>query len=269
MTGSTVRDMAKKWSMLAAMSALMILGAGCTEPIHHGLQESQANEMIVVLEQNGIEASKEPDPVGDEVWRVTVPSAVRVDAWQVLQKEGLPRPEVSGFDAFYPSGGLVPTASEERVLLQFSTAQELRESLLDVDGVVAARVNLVLPEKPRVQLETTVIEPPRASVLIKYRAGDEAPPLDEAQVRRLVAGGVEGLEGERVEVIFTRASRSARPLEQSELATVGPVSVAGKSKGIFQVMIAGMGLCIVLLAAGLVYLVFRMRRGPSGAEVAS
>lgn len=260
--------MVKRWLMLAAASMVAMLGAACTEPIHHGLLERQANEMIVVLEQHGIEASKEPDPTADEVWRVTVPSAMRVEAWHVLQNEGLPRPDVSGFDEFYPSGGLVPTASEERILLQFSTAQELRESLLDVDGVVAARVNLVLPEKPRVQLETTVIEPPRASVLIKHRAADEAPPLDQAQVRRLVAGGVEGLDGERVEVIFTRAMRSARPLEQSEFATVGPVSVAGKSKGVFQVMIAAMGLCIVLLAAGLVYLVFRMRREPAGAEVA-
>jgi type III secretion protein J len=247
---------------------LVIVGlfvGGCTEPIYHGLGEKEANEMVVVLEQHGLEAGKERDPAADNAWKVTVPSAVKVDAWQVLQTEGLPRPKVSGFDAFYPSGGLVPTASEERVLLQYSTAQELRKSLLAVDSVVDAQVNLVLPEKPRVQLETTVVEPPRASVLIKHRAVDEeAGLLSTESAKKLVAGGVEGLDEENVEVIFTRAQRTAKPLAEPALATVGPVSVAHKSKSIFQFLIVAMGLIIVMMTGGMVYLVFRMRRQPAG-----
>lgn len=233
---------------------------GCSEPIYHGLDEKQANEMVVVLEQHGLEAGKEKDPAGENTWKVTVPSAVKVEAWRVLQSQGLPRPKVSGFDAFYPSGGMVPTASEERVLLQYSTAQELRKSLLAVDSVVDAQVNLVLPEKPRVQLETTVVEPPRASVLIKHRSKDEKPPMTAEQVRKLVAGGVEGLDAKNVEVILTRAERSAKPLVEPPLATVGPVSVAKKSKGVFQLLVAAMAFCIVLLTGGIVFLIFRMRR---------
>lgn len=217
--------------------------------------------MVVVLEQHGIEAGKEKDPAADNAWRVAVPSAMKVEAWRVLQSEGLPRPKVSGFDAFYPSGGLVPTASEERVLLQYATAQELRNSLLTVDGVVDAQVNLVLPEKPKVQLETTVVQPPRASVLIKYQSEDAKPPMSEEQVSRLVSGGVEGLDREAVTVIYTRAKRGAKPLVEPQVATVGPVSVAKKSKGILQGLIAFMGVCIVLLSAGVAFLLFRMRRG--------
>ncbi|WP_168210856.1 secretion protein [Persicimonas caeni] len=239
---------------------LLLVGAGCTEPIYHGLGEKEANEMVVVLEQHGLEAGKERDPAADNAWKVTVPSAVKVEAWRVLQTEGLPRPEVSGFDAFYPSGGMVPTASEERVLLQYSTAQELRKSLLAVDTVVDAQVNLVLPEKPRVQLETTVVEPPRASVLIKYRSDSKKPPLGQEKVRSLVAGGVEGLDAKNVDVIFTRAARSAQPLVEPAFATVGPVSVAEKSKGVFQLLVVAMALCIVMLTGGVVFLIFRMRR---------
>jgi type III secretion protein J len=249
--------------------ALIVVGllvGGCSEAIYHGLGEKEANEMIVVLEQHGLEADKARDPAADDAWQVTVPSAAKVNAWQVLQTEGLPRPKVSGFDAFYPSGGLVPTASEERVLLQYSTAQELRKSLLAVDTIVDAQVNLVLPEKPRVQLETTVVEPPRASVLIKQRAkaSDDKPGLSMEAVKKLVVGGVEGLKKENVEVIFTRANRSAMPLAKPALATVGPVSVAHKSKGMFQFLMVVMSLGIVVLTGGIVYLVFRMRRQLAG-----
>ncbi len=258
----------QRWSRpLVLLVFLALFAVGCTESIYHGLDERQANEMVVVLEQHGMEAGKEVDPAGEGTWKVTVPTAVKAQAWQVLQNEGLPRPEVAGFDAFYPSGGLVPTASEERVLLQYATAQELRESLLAIDGIVDARVNLVMPEKPRVQLETTVIEPPRASVLLKYHAGAEEPPISDDATRQLVAGGVEGLEEQQVDIIFTRAARSAKPLAESKLATVGPVSLAPKSKGVFQLLIALMGLCIVLLSAGLVYMVFRARKKSSAGEV--
>lgn len=243
-----------------ALVAVLLL-AGCTESIYHGLDEQEANEMIVALEQQGLEATKEPDPASENSWKLVVPKATRVEAWQVLENEGLPRPESEGFDEHYPSGGLVPTADEERVLLQYSTAEELRDNLLAIDGVLDARVNLVLPEKPRVHLEETVVQPPRASVLIKYRAELEEPPLSEKATRELVAGGVEGLEKEHVDVIFTRASSAAEPLEESKLTTVGPISLAPKSKGIFQLIIVGMGLCIVLLSAGLAYLVFRIRAG--------
>lgn len=251
----------KRWFLyLIAMGSLVILTSACAEPVYHGIAEVEANEMVVVLEQHGLEAGKERDPEGDNLWMVTVPSAERVRAWKVLQDEGLPRPEVSGFSAFYPSGGLVPTSSEERVLLQYSTAQELRQSLLAIDSVVGARVNLVLPEKPRVRLQNTVIEPPRASVLIKYQPTQKEPPLSELAVQRLVSGGVEGLSPENIEVIFTRSMRSARPLSEPTLASIGPVSVAHKSKLAFQILIFGMGFCIMLLCVGLGFMIFRQQR---------
>ncbi|MGM0555376.1 MAG: hypothetical protein ACQEVA_03260 [Myxococcota bacterium] len=246
-----------KWFVLAFA---LLFAAACSEPIYHGLQERDANEMVVVLEQHGIDASKRRDPAGDEAWLIEVPPAQSGEAWRVLQKEGLPRREVSGFDKFYPSGGLVPTENEERVLLQFSTAQELTRSLLKIDGVVDAQVNLVLPEKPRVQLESTKIEPPRASVLLKYKVESGEPPVSRESISRLVSGGVEGLEQERVDVIFTRADRSAVPLAESKVSSIGPIAVAPESKSAFQILIGLMGVSIVGLCGALVYMVLRMKR---------
>src|SRR5690606_64424 len=121
--------------------AVLVLSA-CTEPVHHGLSERAANEMVVVLEQHGIEAHKERDPAGDGQWLVAVGAGARVEAWRILQIEGLPRPETGGFGSFYPGSGLIPTAGEERVVLQYATAQELQKALLKLEGVVDAHVNL-------------------------------------------------------------------------------------------------------------------------------
>ena len=246
--------------------AIVLVGGlvGCSEPVYHGLSESDANEMVVLLEQNGIEASKAPDPAADEAWIVEVPTAQSSSAWQILEREGLPRRDISGFESFYPSGGLVPTENEERVLLQFSTSQELTRSLLKVDGIVDAQVNLVLPEKPAVQLETTVVEPPRASVLVKYRADLEKPPLTRKDIARLVAGGVEGLDPEQINVIFTRASRVSEPLQKPKTEAVGPIAVASESKSTLQILIGIMGACIVGLSGGLVFFVLRVRRSKEG-----
>lgn len=247
----------------ALLICAIVAFAGCRQEVYHGLEETEANRMVVALEERGIAAEKERDSKKEGRWVVTVDDTSTVDAWRVLEHEGLPRPSVQGFDAFYPSGGLVPTANEERVLLQYATAQELRKSLLTIDRVVDARVNLVLPEKPKIELADNRAKPPRASVLVKYRtaSADGAPPVDEREVRALIAGGVEGLEPSAVTVMVTPVERTVGAIEPTELTRVGPVAVAPESKTTLQMLIIGMGLLVVALSGGLAFMLFRMRRG--------
>ena len=239
--------------------ALTVL-SGCGEPLHHDLDEGEANEMVVVLSQRGFEAEKIRDPHDGDRWAVVVPQGQRVDAWGVLKEEGLPRPLARGFGDFYPGGGLIPTAQEERVVLQYATARELQTSLRKVDGIVDVHVHLVLPEKPRVQISTTRVSPPRASVLVKWRGRDEAPPLSEEEIRRLVSGGVEGLEEEAVHVVMTRGSDRSLEAAGPEWVHLGPLRVAPSSQGPLQILILIMGGVIILLSSGLVYLVMSGRQ---------
>jgi type III secretion protein J len=255
-----------RWKWLAALTLWAVVG--CSAEVYHGLSERQANELVVALEESGIAADKSPDPAGEATWLVSVARGERVRAWQLLESQGLPRPETGGFDEFYPSGGLIPTSGEERVILQYATAEELRKTLLKIDSVVDAQVNLVLPEKPRIRLEHTKVEPPRASVLVVTRPEPEVTP---EEVRRLVAGGVEGLAAQRVEVVLKTAPVDRAKIGQPDLATVGPVSVAPESQGMLRAVIGGMGAIIVLLAGGTMYLLWRRgfrERHSDGPEVA-
>lgn len=248
-------------------AALLLVVTGCRQEVYHGLSERRANRLVVELEQEGIRADKVRDPSGEKKWMVTVPSGEKVRAWRALEAEGLPKPEVEGFGEFYPTGGLIPTSSEEQILFQYATAQELRKTLLEIDGVVGAQVNLVLPEEPRVQLANTEVEPARASVLVKYtpvRSSPKSKPITAEAVKKLVAGGVKGLERKRVEVITTRAREATEQLEEPEFAQVGPVAVAPRSKRVLQVVIGVLGLIAVVLGGGVVYLLWQRLRG--GAE---
>lgn len=269
MTGTAIVDdrdkiramnMERRWMQGRWLLVMLILfGVGCTETVFHGLDERQANEIVVVLQENAIEAHKVRDSAGDALWTVTVPFGVRFDAWRVLENEGLPRRTEGGFGEFYPSGGLIPTSGEERVLLQYATAREVQTAILKIEGILDAHVNLVLPARPRVQLSTQHVEPPRASVLVKYRPIEDRAPIDEDALKGLVAGGVEGLSAKNIEVIMVPSRRSLERLKPPAMGQVGPITVATGSKTFLQVLIALMGAVIMALAAGLAVVITRSR----------
>jgi type III secretion protein J len=245
-----------------------VFAVGCQEEVYHGLSERQANRLVVALEQQGVSADKLRGASGEGNWTVTVPSGQKVRAWKLLEARGLPEPKTDGFDEFYPTGGLIPTASEERILYQYATSQELRETLLKVDGVVDAQVNLVLPEKPRVQLSNTEVEPPRASVLVKYQAGERTergkPPVSREEIERLVAGGVERLQRENVDVVLSAARNPVANAEEPDFARVGPVSVAPGSTTTARAVIGGLGILVLLLGGGVAYLLWQRLRDDDG-----
>ena len=260
---------ARACAMGCVLAAALVV-SGCTSEIYHGLGEQEANEIIVALEQSGIEASKQADPAGDGLWVVTAPEHARVEAWRVLESQGLPRPAVKGVGEVYPSGGLIPTESEERALLQYTTAQELRRGLLKLDGVVDAHINLVLPKRARVQLPGTVPPKPRASVVLRYQArgeGEEASaPVSVEEVKALVSGGVQDLDGADVVVVMKPESRSLVPLKPATLAQVGPIAVSSASKGWLQGIVAV--LCVIILVLGGLLGFVLTRRTPTAVAAA-
>ncbi len=244
--------------VIVFMICALLLSA-CTSELHHGLDESSANEMITLLERNGIEADKIPDPGDPKFWAVTVPHGVRIEAWSALQRQGLPRPQVEGFSQFYPREGLVPSADEERIIVQFATGQELRRALMAIDGVVDAHVNLVLPETPRVRLNRDELPPPRAAVLLKYRPDAAGKvPISVPEVQRLVAGAIDRMTPQQVEVVTTAI---AVPVVSTniKMTQVGPVSVAASNKTTLQALVGLLVIMVLGLAAGLSFVLVRRR----------
>lgn len=186
---------------------------GCLKhELSSGLTEREAQEMIVLLKENGLDSSRELVAKDREEpsWTIYVKGGDQnlVLAWRVLQENGLPRQRVKGLEEVFSKEGMIPTATEERARYLVGLSGEISETLRAISGVVDARVNLVLPENSPL-LERANWAPASASVLIKYRY--EKPPLHEDSIKSLVARGVQGLQPEQITVVMQRVTPKVQP----------------------------------------------------------
>lgn len=203
--------------MLLAACAL----AGCDVPVAGSLAETDANEVLVALEDNGVVATKEPEPNQEHGFRVLVARDDASAAVGVLSRRSLPRVSGPGVLDALGKGALVPSRSSEHAKYVVGTAGELERSLSGVDGVLSARVHLAVPLQDTLGVGAPV-KPPSASVLLRHRGA--TPPLAAQDVQRLVAGAVPGLAAEAVTVVSSPTPAETRLMER-ELSRFGPVTL--------------------------------------------
>jgi type III secretion protein J len=229
--------MTRLLSLILATAAL----AGCSrEEILHDLDEPQANEILVVLDEGGVAADKRHDDGADAGWTVSVAGADAARAQRVLADRQLPRARPPGFGDVFGKGSLVPTATEEHALYLHALAGELSRSVESIDGVVEARVHLGLPQPD--PLRPGERPPPRGAVLVKCRpAACDAVRELEAGIRALVSGAADGLDPSAVSVVIAPSSETRSPplpaaprrspalLGLAAAAGLGAVAFAGAS----------------------------------------
>jgi len=213
-----------------AAALALALFAGCAdEEILHGLGEPQANEVLVALDEGGVEAHKRREDGQDAGWMVSVAGADASRAHRLLAERELPRPRPAGFGEVFGKGGMVPTATEEHALYLHALAGELARSLEAIDGVVEARVHLGLPQPDPLRPGDRM--PPRAAVLVKCRpASCDAVRAMERGIQALVAGAADGLDAAAVSLVVAPGaeSRSAArpPPRRTSAALVALAAVA-------------------------------------------
>lgn len=184
-----------RWTPLLALPALLLL-AGCEKEttLFAGLEERQANAVIATLIDAGIKASKAP---GDEgTWNVSIGEGDFAAAANLCERQGLPRRKFNGVGDVFKKTGMVSSPSEERIRFMDAIAQDLSQTISMIDGVVDARVHVVLPENDPFAKNTL---PSSAAVAIRGRWDAD---LDDAvpQVKSLVKNAIEGLAYEKISV---------------------------------------------------------------------
>jgi type III secretion protein J len=226
---------------------------GCSTPIQHGLDETAANEVLTALERGGIEACKTRDESNGEAFIISVPKVQAVRALQILQSLGLPRGRRAGFGEVYKQASLVPTPTEERARYLEALAGEIERTLETADGVVTARVHLVLAEPDPLAVDGKPRVAAQAAVLLKVRPAST--PLREADVQKLVAGSVAGLLPEAVAVVVTPTAE-APSRRTPTLASVGPLQVDPASRKLLLIALLG-GLAVIAALAVLLFITAR------------
>jgi type III secretion protein J len=247
--------------LAAVMGVLALAAAGCSTNILQGIDERAANEAARALERAGIGAEKVADEGGGAsgaTYTLRVSRADGARALDLLRALGLPHERRRGFAETYGQPSLIPTPSEERARYVDALAGELERTLEGLDGVVSARVHLVLEEND--PLAPTADGKPRAAaraaVLLTTGsppASGHAPPPRE-DVQRLVAGSVAGLEPAAVAVVVT----SAPPAPEGEptMTAVGPLRVTPGSRGLLIAALA-VALGVLGVLAGLLVVTAR------------
>jgi type III secretion protein J len=247
----------------AALLALLLL-AGCKTELNHGLDEREANEIVALLLKSGIPASREMD-AKDHTMTVYVAQDRFAEAVDIVSAHGLPRTRYASIPDVFKGGSLVASPLEERAKMIYALEEGLAHSISDIDGVLTARVNLVLPDNDPLRRDTT---PSSASVLIRYAPGTPIERLTP-QIKLLVANGVSGLTYDNVTVVLSQVAADTTPrIPASDL--IEPVAglwVAHDSVAALQaVLVAGAGLLAML--AGLAgWLAWRLHTGGSRALV--
>ncbi|HEU4459569.1 MAG TPA: type III secretion inner membrane ring lipoprotein SctJ [Methylibium sp.] len=180
---------------LAAAVVVAALLCGCKTELFTKQVEADVNVMLAALRENGVRASKE-SPDGGKTWNLMVESDDMVRAVAVLEAVGLPQKRHDSLGQIFKKDGLISTPTEERVRFIHGVSQELSETISRIDGVISARVHIVLPNNDPL---APVVKPSSASVFVKYRPHANLSGLTPA-IKNMVARSVEGLSYDNVSI---------------------------------------------------------------------
>ncbi|SDO66336.1 type III secretion protein J [Pseudomonas azotoformans] len=230
----------------------MLAGCGESVELHRQLSEQEANEVVAELADKQIRAQKIPAKDGVVV-RVRANDISR--AVRTLEAAGLPKVGRSTLGDIFRKEGVISTPLEERARYIYALSQELEATLSNIDGVIVARVHVVLPERVA---PGEPVQPASASVFIKHD-----PRLDpdniQPRVRRMVASSIPGMASaientQKLTVVFVPATAYQ---ETQQLNYLGPFLVPEQDLVFWRTSI--MASLIALLLGGAAWLFWRRR----------
>ena len=188
-------------SLILGAAALLLL-AGCDKEatLHSGLEERQANLVMAALLDAGISCHKEPGEEG--TWNVLCTETKFAEAVNLLERQGLPQRSRQGVGEVFKKTGMISSPSEERIRFMDALAQDLARTISMIDGVVDARVHVVLPENDPFARNAL---PSSAAVAIRSRWDADISDLVPS-VKGLVKNAIEGLAYDKIQVTIFKDS---------------------------------------------------------------
>ncbi|WP_026379047.1 flagellar basal-body MS-ring/collar protein FliF [Afifella pfennigii] len=163
------------------------------ETLYTGLSREDVAQLGQVLTESGIAFDVSADGSA-----VLVGYGDTARARMILAEKGLPRSGNSGYELFNELGSFGLTSFMQDVTRVRALEGELARTIQTMDGIKAARVHLVMPDRASFRRDQ---QEASASVVIRTSLADDARPAQA--IRHLVASAIPGMKAGSVTVLNT------------------------------------------------------------------
>ena len=214
-----------------------------------GLNEQEANEVLSALLEKGVLAEKLKGK--DELSIQTADSDI-ARALAALSAKGLPRRRLNRMGEVFQKDSMISSPVEEKARYLYALSQELESTLSLIDGVINARVHIVLPD--RISIGEAVM-PASAAVFIKHDADMQTQGLMQ-KIKKIVAASIPSLAQENKEKISVELFASQEPKAKTDFESWLGIAVEKHSANRLKTIFVLMLFSNLFVLVGLVYLTF-------------
>ncbi len=179
--------------------------AGCAqETIAHQQEEAEANNMVRLLEEASIDATKLKDEESRELrFNIMVPAESRKAALDILEAHNLPKTEKPDSASLFSEGGMIPTSTQERVKQEVGAVGDIINALRDLPRIINVKATVSIPVDNPLRDVNEARPTPKGSVILVYQPdGTEKPPMSTQQVQSFVSARLPELSPQQVSVLF-------------------------------------------------------------------
>ncbi|HKY63647.1 MAG TPA: hypothetical protein VJR29_09530 [bacterium] len=224
MMGKLFQAWGRKLRSAAILTSLVFLMTACgQETLQQGLTEPEANEILVVLFQHGVNATKVMASTSEgTTYTIGVPKDQIQSARRILVENNLPRARELGSEGICKEKGLIPTPEEEKCRKLLAKKGDIINSLQRVPGVIDADIVLNVPEISPFNTETGPDNRPTASAVLRVKKTQDGYEVTEARIQQFISKSVENLDPRDVSVIISYLPSPQEVLNQGPKAPAGP-----------------------------------------------
>ena len=240
-----MKQLAKSLSILTFI--LLLCGCDETVVLFNTLDEQQANPIMAVLQDNHISCQKS---AGEEnTWKLMVKQRDFAKAVEICQQHGLPQQIYHGVGDVFKKTGMVSSPTEERIRFMDALAQDLSRTISEIDGVISARVHIVLPNNDPFAKN---VLPSSAAVAIRHRSDcdleDHIP-----EIKNLVMNAIEGVDYDKITVTLFKVIVAPKDAITGESESSPKIS-----DDMMRILVTANATLAVLLAVVLVLVIMRL-----------
>jgi type III secretion protein J len=256
------------------LATLLTVSTACESKrtVVNGLDEREANEIVVYLNSKGIQATKMRSTEGGTaggaiaLWDITVDYDEGTKAMSLLNNAGLPRRKSQSLLNLFGNVGLVPTDLQEKIRYQAGLAEQIASTIRKIDGVLDAEVQISFPEDDPLNPNAPKKDI-TASIYVKHSGVLDDPNTHLAtKIKQLVTSSITGLKYDNVTLIPDRARYNEIPPggfsqksdEDKQWVNVWSVIIAKDSLTRFRVIFFTFCLIILLFSMTLVWIGWKM-----------